>query len=394
MRSDLRNHWGLAPEITFLNHGSFGATPTAVLNYQSELRAQLEAQPISFFLRDALPLLEVAIARGAAFIGADVRGFAFVANATTGVNTALASIELRAGDELLVTNHEYNACRNALDHVARRAGAVIRVITIPLPIASPDDVVTQIAAAITARTRLLLIDHVTSPTAIVMPIAQIAAVCRDAGVEILVDGAHAVGMLDLDVDGLGVDYYTGNFHKWACTPKAAAAFWVAERHRGRVRPLVTSHGANMSAATVDEAFRNQFNWVGTTDPTPVLTIPFALDYMAGLVDGGWPEIRRRNRELALAGRTLLCEALGEVELAPSAMIGSMASVRLPDATSAPLKSIMDADPEHDVLLNDFGIEVPFVHWGGYPRRLVRISAQLYNSLDDYQRLVEALGSLR
>ncbi len=350
----------------------------------------MEAQPFRFFMREAPALMEEAVSRGAAFVGADPRGFAYVANATTGVNTALASLTLEPGDELVVTDLEYNACRNALDRVAARWGAVVRVVPIPLPLRSSTDIVTAVTAAFTARTRLLLVDHVTSQTGIVMPIAALAAACRAAGVEILVDGAHAPGMLDLQIDELGVDYYTGNFHKWACTPKAAALLWIAEQHRDRVRPLVTSHGANMRAEDAAERLRNEFDWVGTLDPTPVFAIPFTLDYMASLVDGGWPELRRRNRELALAGRALLCEALGEVDLVPADMIGSLAAVRLPDSSIETETSPFILDPDQSVLLHEFGIEVPFVPWGSPSGRLVRISAQLYNSLDDVQRLADAL----
>lgn len=386
----LRHHWSLDPDIVFLNHGSFGATPTAVLDHQTALRSQMEAEPVQFFVRDAPDLLHIAIERGAAFVGADPRGFAYVANATTGVNTVLASIQLEPGDELIVTDHEYNACRNALVRTAERTGATIRSVRLPFPVRHPHEIVDAIAAAFTPRTRLLLIDHVTSPTGLVLPIAEIAAACRDAEVEILVDGAHAPGMIDLELDALGVDYYTGNFHKWVCTPKGVAILWIAKQHRHRVRPLVTSHGANMPADEPWEHFRHEFDWVGTTDPTGVFAVPFTIDHIASLVPGGWPEVRRRNHALALTGRALLCEAFHEIELAPASMIGALAAVRIPDGETTSQRSPFDLDPDQDVLLREHRIEVPLVPWPAPPERLVRISAQLYNTHNDMQRLVEAL----
>lgn len=386
----LRQHWGLDPDITFLNHGSFGATPLEVLRCQDEFRAQMESEPVRFFVREVPELWSDAVARGAAFVGADPGGFAWIANATTGVNTVLASLDLQPGDELLVTNHEYGACRNALDRRAAATGATVRCVDVPFPVTSAAQVVQAVASGITDATRLLLIDHVTSATGLVLPIAEIAATCRDAGVEILVDGAHACGMLDLDIDALGVDYYTGNFHKWVCTPKGVAMLWIAPRHRDRVRPLTTSHGASMPAATPEEALRNEFDWVGTTDPTAVLSVPFTIDYMASLIDGGWDGIRRHNHDLVVQGRRMLCEALDEVELAPAEMLGSLAAVRLPDGdpNAGPVPPYLD--PHHNILLTDHNIEIPIGPFPAPPKRLLRLSAQLYNTQEDVQRLVEAL----
>lgn len=391
MSSELHAHWTLDPDVTFLNHGSFGATPRAVLAQQSELRTQLERQPLRFFTRDYNELWHEARRRGAAFVGADLDGFTFVPNASSGVNTVLRSLQLSAGDEVVVTDHEYAACRNALDFVAQRSGATVRVVEIPLPIDGPDPIVAAIAGAITDRTKVVMFDHVTSQTGVVMPAAAIVASCRRHDVEVLIDGAHAPGMLDLDLAAIGADYYTGNFHKWVCTPKAAALLWVAERHRAKIRPLVISHGASMPADSPTDRFHHEFWWQGTFDPTPVFCIPFGIDHMASLVDGGWPEIRRRNHELVLAGRALLNEVLGEVDLVPASMVGSIATVRIPDGT-ADRGSVFDPDPDYRHLL-DAGIEVPIQSWPRAPQRLLRVSAQLYNAMDDYERLGDVLGEL-
>ncbi len=384
----MKKHWTLDPNITFLNHGSFGATPRVVLEKQSEFRAQLEREPVRFFVRELEPLLDDARAHLATFIGADPAGLAFVPNATTGVNSVLRSLDLDLHDELLVTSQEYNACRNVLDYVATTVGARVVVAEIPFPLASADVILERILEKVTSRTRLLLIDHVTSQTALIFPIETIIAELRARGIETLVDGAHAPGFLPLDVRATGAAYYTGNLHKWVCAPKGAAFLWVRENRRASVRPAVISHGAN-SPRRDRGRYLIEFDWAGTFDPTPWLCVPEALRFMQTLVDGGWAEIMRRNHELALRARDILCSALQIDHPAPDEMLGSMAAVPLPDGTESSAPSLY-GDPLQDTLLFEHGIEVPFVPWPHPPKRLLRVSAQLYNTLDEYERLAEVL----
>lgn len=384
----MKEHWTLDPAIAFLNHGSFGATPRAVLDRQNEYRARMEREPVRFFVRELEPMLDEARAQLAAFLGVRSDGLAFVTNATTGVNSVLRSLDLDLHDELLVTNQEYNACRNVLDYVATAAGAKVVVAEIPFPIASPDVVVERVLEKVTARTRLLLIDHVTSQTALVFPIEKIVAELRARGIETLVDGAHAAGFLPLDIESIGAAYYTGNLHKWVCAPKGAAFLWVRENRRASIRPAILSHGAN-STRRDRGRYLIEFDWTGTFDPTPWLCVPDALRVMEGLVDGGWPEILRRNRSLALHARDRLCAILGIDPPAPDAMLGAMAAVPLPDGTLTAAPALY-GDPLQDTLLFEHGIEVPFVPWPHPPKRLLRISAQLYNTPDDYEKLAAAL----
>jgi isopenicillin-N epimerase len=386
--NDLRELWGLEPGLAFLNHGSFGACPRAVLEHQSALRERMERQPVRLLGRDLPELLDAARAEVAAFVGADADDLVFVPNATTGVNTALRSLRLQPGDELLVTDHAYNACRNALDAVAEAAGANVVVATVPFPSAGDNEVVGAVLSAVTGRTRLALLDHVTSPTALVFPIWWLVTELLARGVETLVDGAHAPGMLPLQLSALGAGYYTGNGHKWLCAPKGSGFLHVRRDLQERVRPLVISHGANRPREGQGR-FQAEFDWTGTSDPTPFLCMPEAIRFMGSLLPGGWPALMRSNHEKALAAGALLRDALGIEPSSPESMIGSMVTLRLPDSRAATWAS----EPLQADLLKRFGIEVPVIGWPGHPRRAVRISAQVYNTAEEYGRLAAALGEL-
>ncbi len=385
----LRAHWMLDPEITFLNHGSFGACPIAVLERQSALRAQMEREPVRFFVYELEPLLERARAEAAAFVGARPGDFFFVRNATEGVNAVLRSLDLREGDELLTTNHVYGACKNTLDYVALRSRAKVVVARVPFPIASPDDVTDAILSAVTARTRLALIDHVTSPTGLVFPVERIVSELDARGVDTLVDGAHAPGMVDLDVSALGAAYYTANFHKWTCAPKGAAFLFAREDKQADLHPIAISHG--YASGRKRKRVLEEFDWVGTHDPSAWLSVPDAIRFVGGLIDGGWPAIRARSRALALEGRALLCSVLGVDPPAPPEMIGALAAVPLPDGDDTPPTSALYADPLQRALLDRHRIEVPIPPWPAPPARLIRISAALHNEPDDYRRLADALA---
>lgn len=388
----LRSWWRLDPEVTFLNHGSFGACPAVVLDAQAQWRARMEREPVLFLHRQIEDLLDAARARLAAFVGAAADDLAFVANATTGVNTVLRSLEFGAGDELVTTDHEYNACKNALDLVASKAGAHVRVVQVPFPVRDAQVIVDAVVGAITPRTRLLLIDHVTSPTGLVQPIEPIIRAYRARGVEVLVDGAHAPGMLALDLDALGATYYTGNCHKWICAPKGAAFLWVARPQQKKIRPLVISHGAN-STRTDRSRFRLEFDFTGTLDYTPFLCVPDAIDAMGRLFAGGWAELRQRNHALVLAGRDILSRVLRVPAPAPDAMLGSLAALPLPDATPPAPPPPLGLDPLHAALFERHRIEVPVPFWPQWPARLLRISAQAYNDRTQYERLAAALVEL-
>ena len=402
--SSLRRLWALDPEVVFLNHGSFGATPVAVLDAQSDWRDRMESDPVRFFARDLdAALAEVRRALGR-FIGADPDDLALVPNATAGVNTVLRSVAFEPGDELLTTDHEYNASLNALRFAAERHGARVVVVPLGYPVAGPADVVDRVLAAVTPRTRLLMVSHVTSPTAVMLPVGRLVPLLRERGVETLVDGAHAPGMLPLDLAALGAGYYTGNCHKWLCAPKGAAFLHVRRDLRDAVRPLSISHGAN-DPDPARSRFRKEFDWTGTDDPTAFLAIPAAIDLLGGLLPGGWPDVMATNRDMALGGRDAIRTALAGAGLdpgplaAPDAMTGSMATVPLPGRGSVPhdARSPLDPDPIGVALWERWRIEVPVLPIpGGDPTgggRLVRVSAQLYDHESEYALLGSALAEL-
>ena len=392
MRTDLG--WSLDPGWTFLNHGSFGACPDDVLAVQQEWRERMERQPVLFLDRDLPGLLDDARNRVSAFLGADPAGLVFVPNATTGVNAVLRSIRFQPGDELLTDDHEYNATINAMRAVAVRDGATVVVAPLPFPSRGPDEVVAAILARATVRTRLLVVSHVTSPTALVLPMERLVRELDARGIDTLVDGAHAPGMVALDLDELGAAYYTGNGHKWLCAPKGSGFLWVRSDRRDRIRAPITSHGAN-DPRTDRSRFRMEFDWMGTTDPTAMLAMPAAIDWMASLDPGGWPALMAANHALALHAMQRLVGVLGVSAPGPDEMIGSMVAVTLPgiatDADALRLKEHLEADR----------IEIPVVGWPVRAARtgaddppsrvLVRLSAQRYNDPSDVQRLVASLA---
>ncbi|MDH5674373.1 MAG: aminotransferase class V-fold PLP-dependent enzyme [Myxococcales bacterium] len=382
----LAHLWQLDAAVCYLNHGSFGACPTAVLDTQRALRDRMERQPTHFMLRELPALLDVAREELGRFVGAESEGLAFVTNATSGVNHVLRSLELQPGDELLTTDHAYGACRNALDFVAQAAGAQVVVAQVPFPIASADAVVEAVLGACTGRTRLALLDHVTSPSGLVFPLERLVPELEARGVATLVDGAHAPGMLELEVAGLGASYYVGNCHKWLCAPKSVGFLYTREDARERIRPLVISHGATAPLGGRSR-YHLELDWQGTTDPTPALCVPEAIHVLGAVVQGGWPAIRARNHGLALRARERLCDVLGIAVPSPADMIGSMAALPLPALEPA-------GHALERRLLEEHAIEVPIRPWPGAPHGLLRISAQLYNHDRDYERLAEVLGALR
>lgn len=386
-----QSYWSLNPQVTFLNHGSFGACPLPVLATQAKFREQLERQPLLFFNRQWEVLLDEARVCLAKFLSTDAEDLVFLPNATTGVNTVLRSLQFAPGDELLTTDQEYNACRNALDFVAEKSEAKIVVASIPFPINSADQVVEAVLNQVTERTKLVLISHITSQTALIFPVQQLVQALSSQGIDTLIDGAHAVGMLDLNLPELGATYYAGNCHKWLCAPKGAGFLYVAKEKQELIRPLVISHGAN-SPRRDKSRFQLEFDWQGTVEPSAFLAVPSAIAFFHDLLPGGWAELREHNHQLVLAGKNLLQSTLGASAVCPDEMIGAMAVIQLPPDTQLDNPRSFLA-PLQDDLWYQFNIEVPIIYWPAKPQQLLRITAHIYNSLSDYEYLAESLQKL-
>jgi isopenicillin-N epimerase len=382
--------WTLDPDVTHLNHGSFGACPSQVLDVQAEFQAQMERNPVAFMLHTYQPALERSRAALADFVGADTDGFVFVQNATYGVNSVLRSLEhvLPQGGEILLTDHTYNACRNAAEVTAAQIGGSIRVAEIPFPIDGPDTVVDAVMAAITDKTVLVMLDHVTSATGIVLPVVEITA-RLEPDIPVLIDGAHAPGMLPVDLQAIGASFYTANCHKWLCSPKGAAFLHVAERHRDQMHAAVVSHGYNNGWPNSGSRFHALFDWTGTDDPSARLSVATALQVMDDHHPQGWEGIRQQNHRLVLEGRDIVAAAMQVAPPAPDSMIGSIAALPVP----TPATSTGGIFDELTLALHDtWAIEVPVFTWPEAPHRLLRVSAQQYNTREDYERLAHALAS--
>ena len=373
----IRHEFQLDPDFLTVNHGSYGATSRCVLAAQRGWQERLEAQPVRFLHRELPPLLRAAAAGLAAFVGARGDDLVFVANATAGYNAVLRSFRFAPGDQILLLDHGYPAVRSVARFVAERTGAEIVTAALPFPPPDDDAIIAAVAAALTERTRIAVIDHITSPSALILPVARLATLCRAAGAKILVDGAHAPGQIALNVPALGADYYTGNCHKWLMAPKGCAFLWASRESQADLHPTTISHGFGR------KSFLAAFDWTGTRDPSAYLSVGAALDFHAGL---GGPVLMARNAALADEGAALLAAKLGVPDLTMSGFTAAMRVIKLPGAPA----QTADPEPLRERLL-DAGTDAPPVAIGG--ALWVRISAQAYNDINDYARLAEILTAV-
>lgn len=392
--ANAKQQWQLDAEVAFFNHGSFGATPTSVLRVQREFQDALEKEPIRFLApeRELEPKIDAVRKVVATLVNVDPPDLAFVRTATDGVNAVLRSFPFHSGDEVVITSHGYNACNNAARFAAARFGAKVRVAMLPFPLQRPDEVVDAIAEQFSSSTRLLLVDHVTSPTALILPLTPIIDEAHARGIRVLVDGAHAPGMIPVDVTALEADYYTANHHKWLCAPKVSGFLWVRPEFQNEVHPTIISHGANRLRPG-RSPFLSEFDWTGTFDPTPLLSVPAAIEFLARLGGGSdrYDMVPHMNNihHLALQARQVLIDRLGISAPAPEQMIGSMVTLPLPPS--------VDPDPTRvdqlqARLFDDYGIELPIFNEPHLNVRCLRISLQAYNDLEQVERLADALSS--
>jgi isopenicillin-N epimerase len=373
----VRHEWGLDPDFLTVNHGSYGATPKVVRAEQDRWRKRMEAQPTRFFFLEGPGALREAAATLARFLGVEADDIAFVPNATTGANAVLRSLPLKAGDEILHVSHVYNAVRNTVAYVAERMGAKVVVAGIPFPRPEPAAILKNLEQTITRRTRIAVIDHITSPSGMVLPIADIIRLCHGADVPVLVDGAHGAGQVPLDLSQLDADWYVGTCHKWLCAPKGCGFLHARADRHADLHPVTISHGYG-------GGFTTEFDWTGTVDPSAYLSLPAAIAFFEKL---GGPALMARNRALAAEAARLLAAALRtEVGVSPE-MAGSMGLVRLPIG----LESKRSEAVKIRHALQAAGTDAPVHPLDG--ALWLRLSAYAYNEIGDYQRLAELLPAV-
>ena len=379
--------WRLAPKVAYLNHGTVGATPRRVLARQDKLRKEMERHPSKFLLREVVPMVgatqgapgrvRTAAAAVAAFVGASADDLVFVTNVTAGINAVLRSLRFAPGDEVVMLDHAYGAIANAVEAIAGPAGATLVRATLPMPVTDPAEVIAAVEAALTPRTRLAILDHITASSALVLPIAELTRRCQARGVVVIVDGAHAPGAIPLDVAAIGAEYYAGNLHKWAWAPRSCGLLHARRDHHAGLHGAIVSWG-------MGAGLHAEFDWPGTYDPTPMLA---AVEGLAMLRDEGLADVQAYNRGLALQAQQRMVDDLGAVALGPPSMIGTMAAVALP--------ARFGSDPAacarlRDHLFHAHRVEVNIAAFSG--RLLLRVSGQIYNDESDVARLMAGLAA--
>ncbi len=367
--------WTLDPGLAYLNHGGFGAAPIPVLAAQRRWQRAMDRNPAGFFARDVAGLIDAVRVEVATFLHADQAGLVFTDNATTGMQTVIAQFRLAPGDEVVITDHCYPAVLAQLRRATETSKATVRTAVVPLPAQSQDVVVVAVLAELSERTRLVVIDHIASCSGLLFPVARIVAECRQRGIPVLIDGAHAPGQVPIDLAKLDPDFWVGNLHKWLCAPKSSAVLYAAARWRDTLRPLVASHG-------FADGYQPAFDWTGTRDASALLAVPAALAFFAEI---GWPAVWQHNNDLALAGARLVAASLGTEAPDADGLAAAMRLVRLPE----PLEPDAARRLEQR-LLDQHGIVVPVTYYGGW--QWLRLSAQLYNTTRDYERLATALAA--
>ncbi|HWQ13543.1 MAG TPA: aminotransferase class V-fold PLP-dependent enzyme [Roseiflexaceae bacterium] len=377
---DLANAFMLRGGIAFLNHGSFGACPRPVFETYQAIQREIEAQPVEFLSRRASGLLAEARASLERYLGARPGTLVFAANVTHALNIVARSLDLRPGDEVLSTGHEYGAIERTWQFNCEKRGARYVPRPLPLPATSQEELVEQVWQGVTARTRVIAISHISSPTAVALPVAAICRRAREAGILTVVDGAHAPGQVALDLEALGADFYGGNCHKWLCAPKGAGFLYARPERQALLEPLVVSWGWRARNPSGSE-YIDMFDWLGTDDPSAYLTVPTAIKFQE---DNNWPAVRLACHNLLLEASARICELTGLAPLTPDSTDWWMQMRSLP---------LPPCDPKavQRRLWDEFRVEVPCHEWGEH--RLIRISVQAYNTPEDIDRLVEGLKAV-
>jgi isopenicillin-N epimerase len=368
--------WALDPALAYLNHGGFGAAPIRVQAVQQAWRVALERNPAGFLVHELPDLLGVVRRQVAEFLNADPDGIVFTDNATTGLQTVIAQASLGRGDEVLITDHYYPPVLTQLGRIIEPAGAMLRVQPVPLPAESQQAVADAVLSGLTSATRLVVVDHIASCSGMVFPVDRIVAECHRREIPVLVDGAHAPGQVPVDLTALEPDFWVGNLHKWPCAPKSSAVLYAAPQWRQTLRPLVASH-------RFADGYQPAFDWTGTRDPSALLAVPAALALFSEI---GWPAVWQHNNELAQAGAELVAKAISTSTAGGDGLTAAMRLVKLPEPLAEDAARALER-----TLREQHGVVLPITYQGGW--QWLRLSAQLYNTIADYERLARALSAL-
>lgn len=377
----------LRPGVAFLNHGSYGACPRPVFETYQRWQRELEGEPVEFLARRLGGLLAEARAALATYLGADANDLVFVPNATYAMNIVARSLDLRPGDEVLGTDHEYGAVERTWRFVCGRSGAEYRSVAVTLPITTPEALVEQVWSGVTDRTRALVVSHITSPTALIFPVAELCRRARARGILCVIDGAHAPGQIDLDLEAIDADFYMGNCHKWLCAPKGAAFLHARPERQPLLTPLVVSWGWE-AREPGPSPFQDFFGWTGTHDPSAYLSVPAAIAFQA---EHDWPHVRAACHDLAAEARMRIGALTGLPPITPDNTEAGPTWWAQMCALPLPRRTDMSADQLRARLWDEFSVEVPITDWRD--QRFVRVSIQGYNSPRDVDRLLEALAAV-
>ena len=369
-------YWSLSRDMTFLNHGSFGARPKDIVQAQLDLKRRLDDDPADILWVRGESLLEEATAQLAGFLQVSPDDLVSVVNATQAVNAVARALDLQPGQNIIATNHGYNAVNQTLRYVAERVGATLRLIDLEQSLSDEAVLIEAFESAMDDQTALVMLDHVSSPTALLFPVHEIVRRCRERGIRIMVDGAHAPGMLDLDITSIGADFYTGNLHKWVSAPLGAAFLHVRPEHHAAVHPASISH-------YLGEGFQKEFSWTGTCDPSSYLTAPAAIAWFAERF--GWSSVREHNCQLVAWATGRLCDAwsVDPLDVPEASRLTSMRTIELPPR----LRNHFDVVEDWRHWLRDeHAFDVAVHDWGG--RWWIRLSAHVYNRPEEYERLIK------
>jgi isopenicillin-N epimerase len=390
LRANIQHHWVLDPSLTFLNHAQYGACTKGVLRAQSEIRERIERDPVRFLKVDLEPLMDGVREKVAAFVHCNPADLLLLRNATHGLCTIFRTTKWTPGDEILITDHDYACVPNELERLSRESGVVVVRAPVPFPVTSPQQIVQHVLERVTRRTRLVCLSHITSASSLILPAAAVIRELNAAGIDSLLDGAHSPGQIPVDIRALQPTYFVGSGHKWMSGPKGSAFVYVRPDKQAEFRPLALTARAHKIRPERAQFLRD-FDYQGTDDYSPMLTLPAAIESMGGLLPGGWPALMRHNHDLAMAARDVFCEVLGCEAPAPESMTGGMFTLLIPD----PPAHLMNRptcydDALQDVLFDRYRIVAPVWHLASTNQRVVRVSAQVYNTAEQYERAAHAL----